>query len=402
MFRYSCLFGACLMGMGQVSLLICLPVFVNETGIDYGVFAGLVALGTGLFIVAAPVWGKISDYSGRKVVITAGLTGFIVSNGLLALMLISGSSEQVAMLLLVLSRVIYGLTVAGFYPAVQAWMVEQSTALNPVKDLSRVSAAISLGRLLGPLLPLVLLPLGAVVPVIAVFLLALLTLLITSLSGKPGTGDVRQLSYSSEGTTTTLLLKRIWPVLLIAGSVTTVFGLLQYLIAPVLQQKFHYSAEAASETLSLLMLAAAFSTLIAHITLPRLIQHRLPLALVAGGLLLLAGTLCLLSATDLIAMTSGIAMCAVSVALLTPVYTTLGCQLVPADQQGGLTGILSMIHTVGYTLGAMLAGALGLLGGLNVIYLCGALIVVLFSGIVYFIRNRPAENSREFTIGVER
>ncbi len=347
-----------MLGAGQTTLLICLPAIVEETGLGYGLLTAMVPLGTCLFIFTAPLWGRISDRYGRKRVVQSGLLGFTVSFLLLALAIYGLTLELLttewAVGLMFFARTVYGLLVSGLYPAVQAWAIDDSDSSSRVRSLSRITASINVGRLIGPVIPAVLISQGSVFPVLALVILTIPLLLQASILTTDQPSGVKQEKGSEEKNQFRQMMKSLWPVLLVACSVTTLFGLLQYLIGPILQQRFAYDGVAASRVLSMLMMVAAFSTVIAHLLVSRWVQGRLILSLKVGSVLLLVGSFLLITATNLVWLIFGLVVSAASVALLTPVYTTLASEQV--DQQGVLTGTLSMIHTIGYTLGALLAG----------------------------------------------
>ncbi|MRI33036.1 hypothetical protein EOPP23_08575 [Endozoicomonas sp. OPT23] len=372
-----------LLGMGQVTLLISLPVLVADTGLGYDIFTGLVALGTFLFIFFAPVWGKLSDKYGRKPVVLAGLAGIMISNAMVVLIIKALMSDIIstgtAMTGLILSRVIYGVLVSGLYPAVQAWTLSNCQSKDSINKLSQVTSAISLGRLAGPLLPLLFLSSGSTTPLAFIAALSALLLFLMSFSKEafqPTQPNNTPTSLSVVKNT----LNNLWPALLLAVSVTTLFGLLQYLIAPILQQRFEFTAQNASELLSLLMMLAAAATVVSHLTVLQLLKNNPMVALQVGSVLILIGCLVLITAGTITLLTTGVSLCAAAVTLLTPVYTSIAAKQLP-NRQGTITGSLSMIHTAGYTLGALLAGLVGMPDSpiLTVVTLFVAFLILLIS-----------------------
>ena len=162
--------------------------------------------------------------------VVVGVSAIAVSFTLIALAvygLTAGVfSREIAIGLLFTARTLYGLLASGLYPAVQAWVIDDDSA-NRARSLSRITASINAGRFAGPLLTALLIDFGSALPIACVALLALL-LAVLMLPGhssqvtgvSTGGGDFRQLLVST------------WPLLLLACSVTTLFGFLQYVTGP--------------------------------------------------------------------------------------------------------------------------------------------------------------------------
>lgn len=357
----NALMAAALLGAGQTILLICLPVFVENTGIGYDFFAGIIALGTLLFVVAAPVWGSIGDRLGYQWVIAAGLSGLVISHGLFIAVIersMSGALQQTeACGLLILSRLVYGVTVSGLHPAIQAWVIHSTKKDDELKSLGRITAAINSGRLLGPVIPFVLLPISLFLPMVLLILMAIVVLLLFMNGDFSSLQSNHQSGPANSRQDVSHTIKNLWPTLMMALLVTVLFGLLQYLVAPVLQFRFDHTATDASRYLALIMMAAAFSTMTAHLTLTRLLNKSIKGALFLGSSVLLAGGLMTVLSTSPLVLIAGIILCAASVALLTPGYTRLATSAMQ-EKKGMATGLISSMHTMGYSTGALLAGLL--------------------------------------------
>lgn len=114
-------FCAGLLGIGQNGLLVVLPVLVIKTHLSLSVWAGLLTLGSMLFLVGSPWWGRQSEIRGCKFVVVMALSGYLLSFVLLALAvwgLAAGWLAEVAGLGgLIVARMIYGLTVSGMVVA---------------------------------------------------------------------------------------------------------------------------------------------------------------------------------------------------------------------------------------------------------------------------------------------
>ncbi|WP_081721620.1 MFS transporter [Salinivibrio socompensis] len=148
-------FIAALMGIGQNGLLVSLPLLVAQGGFSLSTWAVIIAVGSVLFLPAAPFWGRISDQYGPKFVVLQALIGMAMSFALLLTATLGAQnslSQWPWLALALLARVIYGLTVAGMVPANQHWAVLLAGEARRMQAITSISIGLSLGRLAGPLI----------------------------------------------------------------------------------------------------------------------------------------------------------------------------------------------------------------------------------------------------------
>lgn len=128
------------------------PLFINDDSLfsfsskdilNIGLGFTLAAYPLGQFI-GAPIIGKFSDRYGRKKVLTNTLIFAAIGYFLSFIAILKGS-----ILLLVISRFLTGIFEAN-YAVAQAYIVDITT--NKQKDLGILSATVSLGYVLGPIL----------------------------------------------------------------------------------------------------------------------------------------------------------------------------------------------------------------------------------------------------------
>ncbi|MHA1979071.1 MAG: MFS transporter, partial [Candidatus Hodarchaeales archaeon] len=135
-----------LLGFGMVFPI--LPFWVtNIIGTSKFVFGILLATYSAMTFLFAPVWGRISDRSGRRPVILTGLTlsmlGFTV-------MFITAVFFIDNLILLFLSRMIAGIGAAAVLPIAQAYISDSTTGKERNKGFAMMGAAFGLGFALGP------------------------------------------------------------------------------------------------------------------------------------------------------------------------------------------------------------------------------------------------------------
>lgn len=340
-------------GAAQVVLLVLIPVIGEQYGIGVAGLAGLVALGTLCLMFAGPVWGLLSDRLGRRPVLLAGLTGALLGQALFVAVLASMAEQlldsAVAVALLAASRVVYGSSAAAIYPSCQAWAVELGPPDRRLAILSSVSAAANSGRGLGPLLVLPALAAGGLWPLAWLVLLPLAGLL---LAWKiPGRAHAKE----EKSTAASAPQRGHWRLLAVAFLATTTIGQLQVAMGPSLADFYGLTAVQASSATALLLVGVALCSFAVQWQLAR----HLPtpeLGLRMGSLLLGSGATVLALTLGGPGALAGLALFVIGVAFLVPGYSALLSGAQGTGQQGRVFGLLSLMHTGGYTAGYALGG----------------------------------------------
>ncbi|WP_281646447.1 MFS transporter [Parendozoicomonas sp. Alg238-R29] len=351
-----------LQGAGQTALLACLPLLNEITKAGYSLLTAALSAGMVMVLFTAPFWGARSDRLGRLTVIRIALLAIAVGNIVLALVVLAAEesllSPLVVVALIFASRIVYGAFVGGLYPSVQAHILDTTPHAQRAKALSRVSAAINVGRLLGPLAGLVAVHWGVAALLVALGVAPLLLLMVMGVKA----GKAEESSKEEESPN---IREPLWqlcgPVFVMAVFVTGVFGVLQFSIGPVLQTRLQLSSVTTTEQLSSLMMVVSLITLIMHVICSRLMGRRHLTLLRAGATILLTGCLVLVQTESMWAIWIGLSLAAASVMMMTPAYTALAAEQVN-HERGKMTGLLSMMHSGGYAISGIVAGAAMTLG----------------------------------------
>ena len=129
--------------IGSFGIIIpILPAYLVSIG-EGGMAAGLmIAIFAGAQFVMSPIAGKWADQIGRRKMIIAGLSGLTIS------MFVFYFSDSIWVLYL--SRVIGGIGAALLIPAIFAYVADITTMDQRAKGNSYISAAMSLGIVIGP------------------------------------------------------------------------------------------------------------------------------------------------------------------------------------------------------------------------------------------------------------
>ncbi|WP_226643116.1 MFS transporter [Microbulbifer variabilis] len=339
-------------GAAQVVLLTQIPLIVERCGLSLASIGGLVALGTFCLMIAGPLWGEMGDRIGRKPVLLAGLIGALLAQCLFVALLVAMSQgyleESNALIALAISRIIYGLNAAAIYPCCQAWAIDLGEEDKRLSILSGLSAAANLGRGLGPLLALPALLAGALWPLAWLILLPLSALLLTA--GLPkGESHVPEVQSPDNSSFPPGAIALFATALL--GTVSV--GQLQVVMGPALQDLYGLSALGASSTTAVLLAAVAICGFLVQVGLVRKLKAP-QMSFMLGVTSLCTGTILLSSTLGSLFAAAGLLVFVVGVAFLVPGYSALLSQL---QQRGGrLFGLLSLMHTGGYTIGFAVGG----------------------------------------------
>lgn len=129
--------------IGSFGIIIpILPAYLKSIG-QGGTAAGLmIAIFAGAQLIMSPIAGKWADKYGRRIMIIAGLSGLALS------MFVFYFSDTVGVLYV--SRVIGGIGAALLVPAIFAYVADITTMEQRAKGNSFISAAMSLGIVVGP------------------------------------------------------------------------------------------------------------------------------------------------------------------------------------------------------------------------------------------------------------
>ena len=367
-------FCAGLLGIGQNGLLVALPVLVSMTHLSLSVWAGLLTLGSMLFLVGSPYWGRQCEVRGCKYVVLMALGGYLFSFALLALAvwgLAAGWLPSLAGLgALVTARVIYGLTVSGMVPASQTWALQRAGHERRMAALATISSGLSCGRLLGPLCAALALSLHPMAPLWLMALAPLLALLVVCRQqNDPPLPPVAQQQNR--------LQWHMLPYLLCALLLAAAVSLMQLGLAPHLTRLFQHSATVVSHHVAILLSVAAGCTLLAQFLVVR--PQRFPpaqLLLIAASLMVVG--LALMCAQPLALFYLGCALTSFGAAMATPGY-----QLLLNDKlsTGKGSGVIATSHTLGYGLSALMVPAVAKFYGESQLIAAALAMAVLLGGV---------------------
>ncbi|NVD08558.1 MFS transporter [Vibrio sp. JPW-9-11-11] len=377
---------AALMGIGQNGLLVSLPFLIEESAFDLPTWSILIAIGSFLFLPSAPFWGRVSDKYGPKRVVIQALTGMALSFSLLALFAI-GSRDTLfgyvgCLVGLVIARVIYGCTVSGIIPASQHWAIMLCGEQNRLQAITSVSIGLSVGRLLGPMISILVLKLSPFAPLVVMVLLPIAALCGACLLPAPVRGTSKQ---GNDTPLPWLPGPRLWRYLLSGLLLCAAIALLQYSFSPLIDALTAWSTSQISDAIGGLLTVSAACTFVTQVMVIK--KKRLsPEQMYRLGALLLVLGLTLFLVEQVWVLSVAMVFTAIGAAFLVPAYTSAATAQYE-HAPGAVAGYISMSHTLGYGLASLLAFT-ATVSPHYPIYLC-----VLFGGIIvvaaYTARSKP-------------
>jgi len=372
-----------------------------------------------LWMTCAPMWARRSDRRGRKAMMTIGLTGFIASFSLCGLSLWLGLNGFLGgigtLAMFALFRSLYGGFGSAAPPAVQAYVASRTSREERIKALSLISSSFGLGTVIGPTLaPFFILPgIGLVGPfagftLIAVVVLAALRLrLPDDTPAYAARGDVIAAPFSANSDSRPMpkasdhddapelpgevprlswfdLRLRPWLTAGLLGghAQAAVMGLVGFLVLDRLGLRADPGAGAAP--VATVMTAGAGATLLAQWGLIPILQLGPRASCLWGVTVAALGTALLSVASDLHAITIGVALISLGFGLFRPGFTAGASLAVSRAEQSQSAGIVASVNGAAYivapAVGVWLYGHDPWIGFAAIELLCAAVIVLGLKG----------------------
>lgn len=345
--------------IGSFGIIIpILPAYLKS--IDQGgIAAGLmISIFAGAQLVMSPIAGKWADKYGRRIMIIAGLSGLALS------MFVFYFSDSIG--ILYVSRVIGGVGAALLVPAIFAYVADITSMDQRAKGNSLISAAMSLGIVVGPGIGGFLAEFGLKMPLLVSALVGVVAVIFSTLvlkESKPADVSV------SEGKSETMVkeiaqsFKKPYFIPLVITLVMS-FGLLAYesVLGLFVDDQFAASPQ---DIAWMITGTGIVSVIIQLFVVDKVVRRfgeanvlRIFLGVAAFGFLL---SILVSSYAFFFVITMIIFL---STSILRPVLTTLISKLA-GNEQGFAMGMNNAYMSIGNVLGPLLAG---ILYDVNIIY----------------------------------
>lgn len=337
--------------VGSFGIIIpILPAYLISIG-QAGTAAGLIiALFAAAQFVMSPIAGRWADRYGRRKMIISGL-------GVLALsMFVFYFSDSITVLYL--SRIIGGIGAALLIPAIFAYVSDITTMDQRAKGNSMISAAMSLGIVIGPGIGGFLADYGLKVPLLVSALVGLLAVVFSAIYLKESLEDKPEVMIKPESMVMEIRNSFGKPYIIpLVITLVMSFGLMAY--ESVLGLYIDNSFGATPKDIAVMVTATGIVSVIIQLfavdwivrTIGELNVLTVFLAVAAGGFLLsvIAGSYSMFFVVTMIIFLAS--------SILRPVLTTLVSKLA-GDEQGFAMGMNNSYMSIGNVAGPLLAGRL--------------------------------------------
>lgn len=328
-----------------------LPAYLKSIG-EGGTAAGLmIAIFAGAQLLMSPIAGKWADKYGRRIMIIAGLSGLALS------MFVFYLSDSVTVLYI--SRVIGGVGAALLIPAIFAYVADITTMDQRAKGNSFISAAMSLGIVVGPGIGGFLADFGLKMPLLISAIVGVLAVIFSTFvlkESKPESSDVSEAKQESMVKEIIQSTKKPYFIPLVITLVMS-FGLMAY--ESVLGLFVDNEFGASPQDIALMITATGIVSVIVQLFAVDWIVKRFGEANVLRMFLGLTAFGFLLSIiASSYAFFFGVTMIIfLATSILRPVLTTLISKLA-GKEQGFAMGMNNAYMSIGNILGPLLAGLL--------------------------------------------
>lgn len=387
------LFCVCLTGAGNSAMGAVLPPLARELGISAAAVGAVGGLAPLVFILAAPFWGHTADRAGPRVVLAAGMAGYLIGAVAFVASAAAGLglwiSGYTALAVLGVGRVVNGALGAGTYPAAVSTAASTMPGDRRTSAIASIGAAYGVGMMIGPAIAATLSSFSLFAPYLvigAVSLVAMvLVLVFTPSRVVPGGRKPGRILRPTDA--------RIRPFLLITGGLFAIVASLGIVLGFSVMDRLHLDAAAAARTTGIVFTALGLFSLLAQLVLTR-VKFRVPgHAMLLGSVCIIAGLVALTLAGGLPAFVAACGAIGFGLGLCGPA-TSAACSLaLPVEEQGGGAGWMSSARSVGSIIGAWSAGALYAVGPL-LPCATGAAIAALVAALVVLHPRIPLRTHR--------
>lgn len=335
----------------QILLFTMFPFIAEALNLSLSLVIGVFSLGSFLFLWSGPYWSSKSDSSGRMKILNLGMIGQFVSLLLLFLLLIYSRHlpETITVILLIISRIIYGAFASAIIPVSQALQLDLSTKETYLKSMLSNSMSLNLGRMIGPIYVLVNgdSPIGLIKGV----LFWLVFIMVSNFACKKFETKQRLVQNDNMIFDWSLITKELKWVFLLALLFTCFIGTLHNNFGVHIKELFDLDAPSTSILMAKFLLGSSIMAVISQFVSKKIFNDPWQGPLIIGAFTLFCGAMGFALGTTSTQIWMSMMVVSIGIAMIPPSYLTLTTFYSPSIERGKKFGMINAANTIGYTVG---------------------------------------------------
>lgn len=342
-------------GMGQTLVFAVVPPIARHFGMSDFETTMIYSLSSLLWVLTSPFWGKRSDRVGRKPIILVGLLAYATSTSLFALIVLMGLWSWLPVWaifpLLLVARSIFGGLGSGNPPASQAYIADRTTRAERAQGVASLGAAFGLGTALGPGVAAAFSEIHILAPFFAVATLAFASALLIWLYLPERTAPTARVAEKRESRSSLKLTDpqaRPWIVIgvIVSFAQSIVMQLCAFYFMDVLKLK----GDAATQMVSVALMAMAMATLFAQIGLIQRFKLSVKFLMRWGSIIMLFSFAGLIVGGSYGLLVASLTLAGVGFGLLRPGLQAGASLSVSPKDQGAIAGLITSTAATGQIL----------------------------------------------------
>lgn len=346
-------------GAGQTFYFAIMPPLGRELTFSELQIGAIISFASFAYVFAAPIWGRLSDFWGRRPIILFGLTCYILFTtliGLTAQLGLAGIlSAGTVFAVMVIFRVLFATTAASMFPVIFAYVADKTSRATRTHGYAILGAAMGFGTIIGPAAAALLGRISLILPfyVASGLVVGVLILVWRTIDHSKPT--------KVENVGRRFFIRppaRLFPLLLIGGMIYATLAAMQQATGFRVQDTQGLNA---ADTATFVGIALMISSVMAVSMQAGLIQwlkwppKRL---LVVGAPAALAGGLLLTTTENYWLIVVGVGLLGAAFGMMNPAYTAALTLSAEPGEQGAVLGLNGTVQGLGFTIGPLIGGGL--------------------------------------------